>query len=577
LLFLYTIRKRKLIQKETRMERKYWQDTVIYQIYLRSFNDSSNDGIGDIRGVIEKLDYLQNLGAETLWLSPHYDSPMDDNGYDIRDHWKVSPDYGTIDDFKELLDKAHKRGMYVITDLVLNHTSDEHPWFEAAKDPNHPDHEKYHDYYIWHKGSYDEAGNRQIPTRWRSWFGGSVWTYNEPTDEYYLHIFSKKMPDLNWRNKAMQEDLKAMINWWVDLGVDGFRIDAANHLEKNWDFPDGHPGYENFSSLPKHHEYLEMLGKEIFTPNNLMTIGESGGASKEEALQYAGFDSNEFDMLIQFEHCWVDTDDSNELTPGKWAKGEVDVPAIKHSFSKWNEILKGEGWNVIYWHNHDQPRIVSHYGDDSKEYWKKSAKMLAYTLYMLPGTPIVYYGEEIGMTNVDYEHLEDFKDVEVFTEYKNFMELGASHETAMQALRDRSRDNARSPMQWDDSSYAGFSEKKPWMPVNGNYKTLNVNNQKEDASSILSTYKTLLSLRKEEALAHGDLTFHDLDDPKNFVYETTGKHHDYLVVANFKKETAAFDKTLLEGYTLFLSNQSDVDASSATLSAYEARIYRKTK
>ncbi|MFW5913495.1 MAG: alpha-glucosidase [Bacillota bacterium] len=556
------------------MRRKYWQDTIIYQIYLRSFNDSNGDGIGDIQGVIEKLDYLEDLGAETLWLSPHYDSPMDDNGYDIRDHYKVSPDYGTIEDFKELLDKAHQRGMYVITDLVLNHTSDEHPWFEAAKDPNHPDHEKYHDYYIWKKGETDKDGNTVPPTRWRSWFGGSVWAYNEATDEYYLHLFSDKMPDLDWRNKAMREDLKAIIRWWIELGVDGFRIDAANHLEKNWDFPDAHPGYEHFSSLPKHHEYLEMLGREIFKPAGVMTIGESGGASRKEALQYAGFDSDEFDMLIQFEHCWVDTDETNTLTPGKWAKGEVDVVAIKESFHKWYEALKGQGWNAIYWHNHDQPRIVSHYGDDSEAYWKRSAKMLAFTLYLLPGTPIVYYGEEIGMTNVDYEHLEDFKDVEVFTEYKNFRENGASHETAMQALRDRSRDNARSPMQWDSSRYAGFSGREPWMPVNGNHTRINVENETKDEDSVLKTYQWLLALRKEEALAHGDLKFYALEDPQLFMYETTGDVHDYLVVANFKAPKTAFRFDGLENYTLVASNMERV-SDSMTLKAYEARIYRK--
>lgn len=558
------------------MRRKYWQDTIIYQIYLRSFNDSNHDGIGDLQGVIEKLDYLKDLGAETLWLSPHYDSPMDDNGYDIRDHYKVSPDYGTIDDFKELLDKAHARGMYVITDLVLNHTSDEHPWFEAAKDPSHPDHDKYHDYFIWKKGKTDKDGNRIPPTRWRSWFGGSVWTYNEATDEYYLHLFSEKMPDLDWRNESMREDLKAIIRWWIDLGVDGFRVDAANHLEKNWDFPDAHPGYEHFSSLPKHHEYLEMLGREIFKPKDVMTIGESGGASREEALQYAGFDSDEFDMLIQFEHCWVDTDETNTLTPGKWAKGEVDVPAIKHSFHKWNEALKGKGWNAIYWHNHDQPRIVSHYGNDTGAYWKRSAKMLAYALYLLPGTPIVYYGEEIGMTNVDYEKLEDFKDVEVYTEYRNFMALGASHETAMQALRDRARDNARSPMQWDGTQYAGFSDVEPWMPLNGNYTEINVERQLEEDRSVLKTYQWLLSLRKEESLAHGDLTFHALDDEQLFMYETTGDTHDYLVVANFKEPKTTFTFDRLSEYDLLTTNLQK-ENRTRTLKAYEARIYKKKR
>jgi oligo-1,6-glucosidase len=320
--------------------RKWWQDTIIYQVYLRSFNDSNNDGIGDINGVLEKLDYLQDLGVNTLWISPHYDSPMDDNGYDVRDFFKVSEDYGTIEDFKQLLNEAHRRNMKIITDLVLNHTSDEHPWFVKAKDPNHPEFEKYHDYYIWHKPKYDDSGKRKLPTEWVSWFGGPVWEYNEATDEYYLHIFSKKMPDLNWRNQSMKEELKAMIKWWIDLGVDGFRVDASNHLEKNWDFPDAKPGYEHFSSLPKHHDYLEELGKEIFKPNNVMVIGEAGGATKKEALQYAGFDSNEFNMLIQFEHCWVDCDPHNTLTPGKWAKGEVDVTRIKHSFSHWIDLFK---------------------------------------------------------------------------------------------------------------------------------------------------------------------------------------------------------------------------------------------
>ncbi|MFW5865229.1 MAG: alpha-glucosidase, partial [Candidatus Izemoplasmataceae bacterium] len=542
--------------------KKWWQDTIIYQVYLRSFYDSNNDGIGDIVGVIEKLDYLKDLGVQTVWISPHYDSPMDDNGYDVRDFFKVSEDYGTIEDFKRLLDEAHKRDMKIITDLVLNHTSDEHPWFLAAKDPNHPDYEKYHDYYIWHQGKKTNEGEIKRPTEWISWFGGPVWEYNEATKSYYLHIFSKKMPDLNWRNKAMREELKAMIKWWVDLGIDGFRVDASNHLEKNWDFPDAKPGYEHFSSLPKHHEYLEELGIEVFKPNDLMVVGEAGGATKKEALMYAGFDSNEFDMLIQFEHCWVDCDPYNTLTPGKWAKGTIDVARIKQSFAHWIEIFKGKGWNTIYWHNHDQPRIVSHYGSDHLTYREKSAKMLAMTLYLLPGTPIVYYGEEIGMTNVDYERLEDFRDVEVFTEYQNFIDNGASHEVAMQALRDRARDNARSPMQWDSTLHGGFSEFTPWMPTNHNYEIINVRRQLEEEDSILNLYKKLLKLRKEEALAHGDVTFIELEHPQSFNYKTKALHHTYIVLANFKDVplTMALPKEL-SSYTLYLTN--DLTKSNA--------------
>ena len=556
------------------MSKFWWQDTIIYQVYLRSFNDSNNDGIGDINGVIERLDYLRDLGVDTLWISPHYDSPMDDNGYDVRDFYKVSPDYGTIEDFKNLLAEAHRRDMKIITDLVLNHTSDEHPWFEAAKDPNHPEHEKYHDFYIWQPPKYDKKGRRMRPTRWKSWFGGPVWEYNEATDEYYLHIFSKKMPDLNWRNETMRKELKAMIQWWIDLGVDGFRVDASNHLEKNWDFPDGHPGYENFSSLPKHHEYLEELGRELFRPHDLLVIGEAGGASREEALQYAGFDTTEFDMLIQFEHCWVDTDDTNTLTPGKWAKGTVDVTRIKKSFAHWLDVFKDNGWNTIYWHNHDQPRIVSHYGDDGA-FHEESAKMLLYTLYMLPGTPIVYYGEEIGMTNVDYENLEDFRDVEVFTEYDNFINNGASHETAMQALRDRARDNARTPMHWNSDKYAGFSDVHPWIDVVGNKDSINVERQQSDSESILNQYKRILRLRREANIAHGHAEFYDLNDPQTFNYKITTNTHEFVVLANFKGTPLTMDIPVdLRAYSLYLSNMK-TDAKRSEFKPYEARIYIK--
>ncbi len=556
------------------MKKYWWQDTIIYQVYLRSFQDTNADGIGDLQGVIKRLDYLTWLGVDTLWISPHYDSPMDDNGYDVRDFYKVSPDYGTLDDFKTLVSEAHKRNMKVITDLVLNHTSDEHPWFKAAQDPTHPEHEHYHDFYIWQKPTYTKRGERTLPTRWVSWFGGPVWEYNAALDQYYLHIFSKKMPDLNWRNKTMREALKTMIKWWIDLGVDGFRVDASNHLEKNWDFPDAKPGYEHFSSLPKHHEYLEELGAELFKPNNLLIIGEAGGATKKEALQYAGFDSNEFNLLIQFEHCWADTDSDNTVTSGKWATGPLNLPKIKKSFAHWIDVFKNNGWNTIYWANHDMPRIVSHYGDDQR-YHARSAKMLAYALYVLPGTPIVYYGEEIGMTNVDYEHLTDFRDVEVYTEYENFIRRGATHERAMQALRDRSRDNARSPMQWSDEAYAGFSPVSPWMKVNKNAASINVNLQRHQDDSILMTYKDLLALRKAEALAHGEATFIDLDHPKAYCVKTVGKSHTYIVVANFSDATLDYPiEPKLKGYKLFMINVSTIQSTN-TLVPYEARIYRK--
>jgi glycosidase len=560
------------------MEKKWWMDAVIYQCYLRSFKDGNGDGIGDFRGLIEKLPYFRELGVDAIWVSPHYKSPMDDNGYDVSDYYQVSQDYGTLEDVRELIEKAHQMGLKIIFDLVLNHTSDEHPWFLAAKDPTHPEHEKYHDYYIWHKGKTDEHGNRLKPTKWLSWFGGDVWEYNEPTDEYYLHIFSKKMPDLNWRNEQMRNDLKEITKWLINLGVDGFRIDASNHLEKNWDFPDDYPGYEHFSSLPKHHEYLAEFGVEIFRPNDVFTMGEAGGASKEEAKKYVGYDENEFNCLIQFGHCWQDCDSSNQVITGKWAKGKLCVRCIKESFSHFSSMLQGIGHNLVYWHNHDQPRIVSHYGND-KEYWEKSAKMLLYTLYFMPGTVIVYQGEEIGMTNVDYQSLSDFRDVEVFTEYENFRSRGASHEDAMQALRDRARDNARSPFQWNAEKYAGFSTHEPWMKVVGNYKDINLEKQKNQENSVFYSYKKVLHLRKMWDVAMGKITFVDIENDEHFIYRTFIEHGEIMVIANFRGYEIDVElEDNLSEYEIVLTNNDRHLKQKMHLEPYDAFVlFKKVK
>ncbi len=560
------------------MKRQWWQDAIIYQIYLRSFKDSNNDGIGDFKGLISKLDYLSDLGITALWVSPHYESPMDDNGYDISDFFKVSEDYGTLKDVKEFINEAHKKNIKVIFDLVLNHTSDEHEWFKAAKDPVHVDHHKYHDYYIWQKPKYDEAGNRQMPTQWLSWFGGPVWEYNDLTDEYYLHIFSKKMPDLNWRNNDMKRDLKDIAKWWINQGVDGFRVDASNHLEKNWDFPEGHPGYEHFSGLPMHHKYLEDFGIEVFKPNNVMSMGEAGNATKEEALKYCGFDSNEFDMLIHFGHCWADLDFSNQVTPGKWSSGKVNVRHIKSSYDKWFKMLNGNGWNLIYWHNHDQPRVISHYGNDTS-YRVQSGKMLAYSLYLMPGTPIIYQGEEIGMVNVDYEKLTDFRDVEVYTEYKNFIQAGATHELAMNTLRNRSRDNARTPFQWDESSYAGFSKVTPWIKVNDNYKSVNLNSQMNDRNSIFETYKELIKMRKAEQLNDGIIEFIDIENEDAFIYINETSNAKFLVISNFREKEITVDLNIVNsGYRNILYNYSERELVNVMkLQPYEALVYKMTK
>lgn len=559
---------------------KWWQGKNIYQIYLRSFFDSNHDGIGDLQGVIAKLDYLQECSIEIIWISPHYHSPMDDNGYDVADFYQVSKDYGTLEDFKKLLDQSHQRGMKVITDLILNHTSDEHPWFQKASDPTHPEYHKYHDYYIWHQGVI-QNGKRIPPTRWMGWFGSPVWKFHPQANAYYLHIFSEKMPDLNWRNPHMRQELKEMIQFWIDLGVDGFRIDASNHLEKNWDFPDDFPGYQHFSSLPKHHEYLQELGKELFVPNDLLIIGESGGASKEEAIQYAGYHSNEFNMLIQFGHCWADVDETKSNLMGKWAKGDLRVSSIKKSFNHWYEMLHNEGWNVIYWHNHDQPRIVSHYGND-QDFWFESASMLAVALYFMPGSVIVYQGEEIGMKNVDYQQLHQFRDVEVFTEYQNMMKKGLSHEDAMQVLRDRCRDNARTPMQWDYSPYSGFSSVHPWIDLPSHAKATHVAKQSTDPHSLLQLYRFLLKLRKEnQNITHGTLQFFDLESDVDFTFMNSGFDEEYLVICNFtsQKIVKSLEGLNLANFTLFYNNYSTLQnlQIQQELLPYEAQVWKRMR
>jgi glycosidase len=559
------------------MKYKWWQEAIIYQCYIRSFYDGNHDGIGDFKGLTEKLDHFIDLGVNAVWVSPHYKSPMDDNGYDISDYYAVSEDYGTLEDVKYFIESAHNKGLKVIFDLVLNHTSDEHEWFKAACDPTHRDHLKYHDYYIWQKPKYDASGNRKKPTEWLSWFGGGVWDYNEATDEYYLHIFSKKMPDLNWRNEQMREDLKTMTKWLIDLGVDGFRVDASNHLEKNWDFPDGYPGYEHFSSLPKHHEYLSEFGRELFVPNNVMAMGEAGGGTPEEAEMYVGYNNTEFDMLIQFGHCWQDIDSTNKITPGKWAQGELKLSEVKKSMNHWATMLNGIGWNLIYWHNHDQPRIVSHYGNDST-YHERSAKMLCQTLYYMPGTPIVYQGEEIGMTNVDYESVTDFRDVEVYTEYDNFMRFGASHETAMNALRNRSRDNARSPYHWNDTLYAGFSNSKPWMNVVNNYPIINLERQKQQKDSIYHTYQFAFENRKKYDLHKGTITFYDIENESSFIYKNNTKNHTFIIYSNFRdKEIEVEPIDDIKQYQVLSSNVEEIvfENNNLILKPYQSIVYMK--
>ncbi len=564
------------------MKPVWWKEAVIYQIYPRSFYDSNNDGIGDIQGIIKKLDYLKELGITAIWVCPFYQSPMDDNGYDVSDFFNIAPEYGTLEDVKQLIDELHARGMRLIIDLVLNHTSDEHPWFIESRSSVD---NSYRDYYIWQKARPDGS----LPSNWESFFGGSVWEYDEVTDSYYMHIFSKKMPDLNWTNKNMRYDIYKMIKWWLDKGIDGFRVDAVAHLDRNLEFPN-HPVlpgrefsacYHEFSNRPKVHEYIKEMKEKAFAGYDVVTIGEAGGATIEDTLKYCAYDRNEFNMLITFDHCWVDVDNNSTHVPGKWSYKKLDLRLLKKSFKKYQESMYQLAWNTIYWSNHDQPRVISHYGNDTPQYHKLSAKMLATTLYMMGGTPIVYQGEEIGMTNVAFESLTDYRDVEIYTLYRETVGKGlTSHEDIMDRIHKRSRDNARTPIQWDDSIYAGFSTVKPWINVNPNYLSINVLANLQDEQSIYYYYQRLFKIRQSsKALIYGKFKLFLEDDENIVLYTRELDNEFYLVLCNF------FDKTItvnmpevlnIVGLEVVLSNYEGQEIDrEMTLRPYEAIVYYK--
>lgn len=448
-------------------EKKWWKESVVYQIYPRSFCDSNKDGIGDLGGILKKLDYLEELGVDIIWLSPIYQSPNDDNGYDISDYRSILKEFGTMDEFDRLLEEAHKKGMRLIMDLVVNHTSDEHEWFiQSKKDKTNP----YRDYYIWKEGK----GN-QPPNNWGSWFGGSAWEYDENTDMYYLHIFSKKQPDLNWENKKVRQEVYEMMRWWLDKGIDGFRMDVISLISKNLAFPDGEKGDGLYGNLtpycahgPRVHEFLREMNQEVLSKYEIMTVGEAACVTLEEARKYAGYDRKELDTVFWFEHM--------ELCSGEYGKWTDEAPKLtelKKVFDKWESGLEGTAWNTLFWSNHDQPRVVSRFGNDGK-YRELSAKMLATCLHMMKGIPYIYQGEELGMTNAGFTSLEQYRDIESINAYhENVEQRGLEPEKMMCYLQKVSRDNARTPMQWNDSENAGFTEGTPWIEVNSNYKEIN--------------------------------------------------------------------------------------------------------
>lgn len=519
------------------MEKKWWKESVVYQIYPKSFKDSNGDGIGDIKGIIEKLDYLKELGVNVLWISPMLESPQDDNGYDISDYRRIYEDYGTMEDYEEMLSEAHKRDIKVLMDLVVNHTSDEHNWFiESRKSKDNP----YRDYYIW-----KDPVNGKEPNNWGGVFGGSAWEYDEKTQMYYLHLFSKKQPDLNWENEKVRREVYDMMTFWCEKGIDGFRMDVISMISKNQAFPDGEVKnglYGDFNPYcvhgPRIHEFLQEMNKEVLSRYDIMTVGETSGVTIEEAQKYAGEDRNELNMVFQFEHVEDACGDH-----GKWTTAKFNFRDFKKTMIKWQEELQGKAWNSLFLGNHDQPRSVSRFGNDNPAYRETSAKMLATCLHMMQGTPYVYQGEELGMTNAYFDKLEDYRDIESINFFTELTEAGImTPEYMMKCLMLRSRDNARTPMQWNDSAQGGFTSGEPWIRINSNYKEINAAQQLGDPASVFHYYQKLIRLRKEkDIIVYGDFEALYRDDDKIFAYTRKLDQEKLLTVCNFSDQDAEME------------------------------------
>ena len=533
--------------------KKWWKSAVIYQIYPRSFADSNGDGIGDLQGIISKLDYLENLGIDAIWLSPVCKSPQDDNGYDISDYQDIDPMFGSISDVEMLIQEEEKHHIRIIMDLVLNHSSDEHFWFqEAKKSKENP----YHDYYVWRDGVEGE-----LPNKMRAAFGGPAWEWVPEIQQYYFHQFSVKQPDLNWENPKLRQEIYDMINWWTSKGVGGFRLDVIDQIAKE-------PDKEITNNGPRLHEFLRELSKETFQKADLVTVGEAWGATPELAKLYSNPDNSELSMVFQFEHICLDQIAGKE----KWDLAPLPFLKLKEVFSRWQKELYNQGWNSLFWNNHDLPRIVSRWGND-KEYRVESAKMLAMLLHGMQGTPYIYQGEELGMTNVQYT-IEEYQDIETQNLYRERIEKGYAKEEIMRSIYAKSRDNARTPMQWSDGEQAGFTTGKPWMRINPNYKEINAQAQVEDKNSIFHCYKTLVEFRKKyPVFVDGSFEMLLEKDENIFAYTRDNADSQLLVVCNFYGKTIACPNELQKNaMELILCNYEDI-SNPAKLRPFEARVY----
>lgn len=583
--------------------RQWWKEAVVYQVYPRSFNDANGDGIGDLKGITEKLPYLAKLGINVIWLSPVFDSPNVDNGYDISDYFAIMSDFGTMEDFDEMLETAHKHGIKILMDLVANHTSDEHPWFkESRSSKDNP----YRDYYIWKdpKG-FDEDGNPIPPNNWASEFGGPAWEWDEATGQFYLHIFFKEQPDLNWENEKVRENLYSMVRWWLDKGVDGFRLDAINIISKPEGFPDD-PSTDfekHTSSIPfvitngtMVHPWMKELTRETFSRYDVMTVGETSATSPEDAKLWAGYHTGELNMIFHFDHMGVDNDPNGSLG-GKWSYAPYKLTELKRILNDWQTTLEGNAWGSLYWNNHDQPRVVSRFGNDSDEFRTLSAKQLATTLHFMQGTPYIYQGEEIGMTNVKFDSIEDYRDGDSIRFYEDMHvdHKRLSHEEAMQAIYIKGRDNARTPVQWDASANAGFSPEgvTTWINVNPNYPEINAEAVLADEDSIFYHYQQLVALRRGElkdlmvyasfAPVDSLQVPHD-EDEAVYAYTRTGgadgspANESLLVISNFTAEEQERDFAVLNeareaGARVELVSSNYKDDAGSTLRPYEAKVY----
>lgn len=555
------------------MERKWWKESVVYQIYPRSFMDSNGDGIGDIRGITSKLDYLKELGIDVIWLSPVYQSPNDDNGYDISDYQAIMQEFGTMEDFDEMLKASHERGIKIMMDLVVNHTSDEHRWFvESRKSKENP----YRDYYIWR-----EAKDGREPNNWGSCFGGSAWQYDETTDMYFLHLFSKKQPDLNWDNEMVRKEVFDMMAWWLEKGVDGFRMDVISMISKVPGLPDGPKNkdalYGDFGPSvingPHVHDYLKEMRREVLSKFDTITVGETSGVTVEEAVKYAADDESELNMVFQFEQNDLDGGEY-----GKWNLKKIDLPALKAVLNRWQTYLEGKAWNSLYWSNHDQPRSVSRYGNDEDPYRELSAKMLGTCLHMMKGTPYIYQGEELGMTNVPFASIGEFRDIESINAYWEFTENDiVAPEEMMKYLNYKSRDNARTPMQWNDDKNGGFTKGTPWIKVNPNYTKINAGEQMEREDSVFHYYQKLISLRKKEpVIVYGTFELLMPEDEDIFMYTRTYEQEKLLVICNFsqKERELEIPEEWQKG-TVLLGNYKDAAVGrKMCLRDYEAIVIK---